>query len=123
MLHFSAKGPLLHSNCTPLALQLYSIRTVNGVLLNSKRATKTIWCQTIKKAKKATPEISRIDFYFVTLFYYIYDICISSEETNLLLMPLIIIALVNPLEYNFTVLCIRSEILRKQVAQFEVVDW
>ena len=39
MLHFSAKGPLLHSNCTPFKLQLYSICTVNGVQLNSKRAT------------------------------------------------------------------------------------
>ena len=39
MLHFSAKGPLLHSNCTPFTLQLYSIRTVKVVLLNSKRTT------------------------------------------------------------------------------------
>ena len=39
MLHFSAKGLLLHSNCTPFTLQLYSIRTVKVVLLNSKRTT------------------------------------------------------------------------------------
>ena len=39
MLHFSAKGPLLHSNCTPFTLQLYSICTVNVVLLKSKRTT------------------------------------------------------------------------------------
>ena len=39
MLHFSAKGPLLHSNCTPFTLQLYSICTVNVVLLKLKRTT------------------------------------------------------------------------------------
>ena len=39
MLHFSAKGLLLHSNCPPFTLQLYSICTVNVVLLKSKRTT------------------------------------------------------------------------------------
>lgn len=29
-----------------------------------------------KKHKKTDPEISRIGFLFVTLFYYMYDICI-----------------------------------------------
>ena len=40
----------------------------------------------------------------------------------LLLITLIIITLVNPFEYHFTVVSVRSELLGKQVAQFEVID-
>ena len=60
MLHFSAKGPLLHSNCTPFTLQLYSICTVNVVLLKSKRTTNG---KRIRDASIYTSKKYRSSFY------------------------------------------------------------
>ena len=45
-----------------------------------------------------------------------------SNYTNLLLIPLIVIALLYSLEYHFAVVGIGGEVLTKEISQLEVVD-